>query len=302
MSTDTPCTVVNINYQDRPFTLLPPLPVGEPVEATVGNVPQLKQRAGALTAREIAHFDTLMQDMLNAKAQSFRPRYSQLALRVTIDLVERRVPRSITAFGHVITVAPFSCGYTTMREEFLAAPSQNIERITAGLIRGVERVEEVALAEALSAARKAGKIATTPNKPLCPQSLEEGLKQLKDRGVNADMLIVPPAQAGMAALLADQVKSVVVLDGLSDAPDKCVTCNAPTWTHGPDRPQPWYLAQRCQGDKFAFITAKEGGFEYLTNIAPSDPSVFFKNRFGFAVQQWAGAVVAEPSLVDCFTP
>ena len=138
-------------------------------------------------------------------------------------------------------------------------------------------------------------------KPLCPQSLEEGLKQLKDRGVNADMLIVPPAQAGMAALLADQVKSVVVLDGLLDVPDKCVTCNAPTWTHAPDRPQPWYLAQRCQGDKFAFITATEKGFEFLTNIAPSDLTVFFQNKFGFAVQQWAGAIVAEPSLVDCFT-
>ena len=105
MSTDTPCTVVNINYQDRPFTQLAPLPVGEPVEATVGDAPQLKQRASALTAREIVQFDTLMQDSLNVKAQSFRPRYSQLALRVTIDLVERRVPRSITAFGHVITVA-----------------------------------------------------------------------------------------------------------------------------------------------------------------------------------------------------
>lgn len=302
MSTDTPCTVVNINYQDRPFTPLPPLPVGEPVEATVGDVPQMKQRAGALTAREIAHFDTLMQDKLNAKARSFRPRYSQLALRVTIDLVEKRVPRSITAFGHVITVAPFSCGYTTMREEFLAAPSQNIERITSGLIHGVERVEEVALAEALSAARKTGEIATTPNMALCQGNLEKALKQLKDRGVDADMLIVPQALADLAALLADQVKSVVVLDGLADVPDKCVTCNAPTWTHAPDRPQPWYLAQRCQGDKFAFITAKEGGFEYLTNIAPSDPSVFFKNRFGFAVQQWAGAVVAEPSLVACFTP
>jgi len=301
MSTDTPIRVANINYQDRPFTQLAPLPVGEPVEATL-DAPQLKQRASTLTAREIVQFDTLMQDALNVKAKSSSPRYSQLALRVTIELVEKRMPRSITAFGHVILVAPYSCGYTTTREEFLAAPSQNIERITSGLIHGVERVEEVALAEAISAARKEGKIATTPNMPLCQGSLEKALKQLKEQGIDADMLIVPQALAGLAALLSDQVKSVIVLDGLSDVADRCVTCNALAWTNATGQPQPWYLAQRCRGDEFAFITAKEGGFEFLTNIAPSDPSVFFKNRFGFAVQQWAGAVVAEPSLVACFTP
>jgi hypothetical protein len=301
MSTDTPIRVVNINYQDRPFTLLPPLPIGEPVEATVGDAPQLKQRASALTAREIAQFETLMQDVLSVKAKAFDPRYSSLALRVTVELIEKRMPRSITSFGHVIKVAPYSCGYTTMREEFLAAPSQNIERITSGLIHGVERVEEVALAEAISVARKEGKIATTPNMPLCQESFDKALKQLKEQGIDADMLIIPQTLADPGALLSDQVKSVIVLDGLADVAVQCTTCKTPI-EHNPGEPQTWYLAQRCRGDKFAFITATEKGFEFLTNIAPSDLTVFFQNKFGFAVQQWAGAVVAEPSLVACFTP
>jgi hypothetical protein len=303
----TVCTVVNLNHQDRPFTPLAPPPASEPTEfysvlrlSDVEAEP-LKQRAGALTAREITHFNTLLQEGLAAKARAFEPRYQQLALRVKVEAVEKRLPRSLVAFGHTIMIAPYGAGYSTTRDDFLADTALSIEQITSGLVNGVERVEEVALAEALSAARKAGKVTTTPSMTLSQENLEKSLTKLRDQGIDADILIVSQAQSTLAESLAPYIKSVVTLDGLAAVHDKCITCRAPVvQDHG--EPEVWYLAQSCRGDKFAFITATENGFEFLTNIAPSDPTVFFKNRFGFGVQQYAGAIVAEPSLVACFTP
>ena len=49
------------------------------------------------------------------------------------------------------------------------------------------------------------------------------------------------------------------------------------------------LTDSALPDAETTFIALEPSFEFLTNLAPSDPEVFYKNRFAFAIQRFAGA-------------
>lgn len=53
----------------------------------------------------------------------------------------------------------------------------------------------------------------------------------------------------------------------------------------------WYVAE-CQneahGGPVGLLLAAEPGFEFLTNLSPSDPEVFYRNRFAWGIERYVG--------------
>ena len=53
----------------------------------------------------------------------------------------------------------------------------------------------------------------------------------------------------------------------------------------------WYVAEcmnHAHGGAVGLLLGVEEGFEFLTNLAPSDPTVFLKNEFAWAGERYAG--------------
>ena len=53
----------------------------------------------------------------------------------------------------------------------------------------------------------------------------------------------------------------------------------------------WYVAEsmnESHGGPVGLLLAADPGFEFLTNLSPSDPEVFYKDRFAWAIQRYLG--------------
>ena len=94
-----------------------------------------------------------------------------------------------------------------------------------------------------------------------------------------------PGQATLTAAQGDNwialsgiIKSIVVLPELEEGN---ASIDKTTWyvaeTQNPDR-----------GGPVGLLCAAEPGFEFLTNLGPSDPDVFYKNRFSWALERYVG--------------
>ena len=94
-----------------------------------------------------------------------------------------------------------------------------------------------------------------------------------------------PGQANGTAAVGDNwvahtgfIKEVIVLPELVDGGAGIDTTT-------------WYVAETqnpAHGGAVGLLLAIEEGFEFLTNLAPSDPTVFLKNEFAWAGERYAG--------------
>lgn len=94
-----------------------------------------------------------------------------------------------------------------------------------------------------------------------------------------------PGQASLTAAQGDNwisfagvIKQIVVLDELTDGGQ---TIDKTTW----------YVAECMNPDHYGaagLLCAAEAGFELLTNLSPSDPDVYYKNRLSWAIERYVG--------------
>lgn len=94
-----------------------------------------------------------------------------------------------------------------------------------------------------------------------------------------------PGQANNTAAVGDNwvahtglIKQIVVLPELLDGGASIDTTT-------------WYVAEcmnPAHGGPCGLLAAMEPGFEFLTNLNPSDPQVFYKNKFAWATERYAG--------------
>ena len=53
----------------------------------------------------------------------------------------------------------------------------------------------------------------------------------------------------------------------------------------------WYVAECLNeehGGAVGLLAARDPGFEFLTNLSPSDPDVYYRNRFSWAIERYLG--------------
>lgn len=104
-----------------------------------------------------------------------------------------------------------------------------------------------------------------------------------------------PGQANVTAAVGDNwiahagmIKKVVVLPELTQGGQAI------------DRTT-WYVAETmnpAHGGACGLCLAIEPGFEFLTNLSPSDPTVFFKNRMAWACERYCGVAFGVTSFLS----
>lgn len=63
----------------------------------------------------------------------------------------------------------------------------------------------------------------------------------------------------------------------------------------------WYVAEamnESHGGPVGLLLAADVGFEFLTNLSPSDPEVFYRNRFAWAVERYIGTAYGVTSYLS----
>lgn len=63
----------------------------------------------------------------------------------------------------------------------------------------------------------------------------------------------------------------------------------------------WYVAEAMNdehGGPVGLLLVADGGFEFLTNLSPSDPEVFYRNRFAWAGERYIGTAYGVTSFLS----
>ncbi len=225
-----------------------------------------------------------------------------------------------------LPIKPYGIGYWITRRDFYNDLFYTLAQVPKKLTRGIMKIVDVKLAGLLRdgctgfdgtgkpyfATDKFGKRGNLFKKmPLNRKNLIAGLVDMLSRRtaengdceVPPDTLIVPPtlfAAASKAVGLRNFVNGYGVTPvnrkkRNKDKPlsmIKQVICMPELLSGGKAVDQTtWYLAScmsAAHGGPCGLLVAVEDGFEYLTNLSPSDPEVFYRNRFAFGSERYAG--------------
>ena len=63
----------------------------------------------------------------------------------------------------------------------------------------------------------------------------------------------------------------------------------------------WYVAEcmnESHGGPVGLVQAADSAFEFLTNLSPSDPEVFYKNRYAWAIERYLGTAYGITSFLS----
>lgn len=157
--------------------------------------------------------------------------------------------------------------------------------------------------------------------------IEQMMGRINEDGLNLglmpDTLIVPPTLF-QAAMIATNMKSVVFSGtggvgnlapgqanntaavgdnwiALTSTIKKIVVLTELTQGNQSIDQTTWYVAETMNqdhGGAVGLLCVAEPGFEFLTNLSPSDPEVFYKDRFAWAVQRYIGTAYGVTSYLS----
>lgn len=247
---------------------------------------------------------------------------------VVEDLTDKDRPFSnLVETTVTVDIKPYGAGYYIKRTDFFNDLFYVLRQIPRKLVRAIMKLPDVHLAKLLRngckdadytgkpyfAVDKFGKRGNLAKKmPLNRKNLIAGCVDMLSRQtpegiaseVPPDTLIVPPTLFAVASkalgmrkfvdssgatavkrkkrdksMPLTMIKQVIVMPELLGAG----STEADQTT--------WYLASCMSaehGGPHGLLVAIDSGFEYLTNLAPSDPEVFYRNRFAFGAERYAG--------------
>lgn len=215
-----------------------------------------------------------------------------------------------------LPVRVFGAGYSIHRHDFY----NDVYGTLAGVPRNLTIAAISILPQLLARTLRAGTVGTdstgTPffstakfgatgnlshHSPLSTNAVKTGLKAIASRcgddgeclGLKGDTLIVPSSLLSEANDIAKQIEEIKQVVELPELIHKDDPTSATTW----------YLAS-CQGDRgaLALLGAIEDGFEFLTNLSPSEPPSLMNlmNRFAWAIERFATVGYGDAAFITRF--
>lgn len=259
---DRPLARLTLPYTDVPASTIetPLLPRVRGLNLSEDAVKALVAETAELFKQKVSEYaDTLFKSLAAKLRPDASPIARAKAFAVEVESTRIRIPTTVYFDGTPVTIATYGGGYWVKRADFLRDPTTAIDLLTTALVEIVGRIDEAAIAEALL--REPVRAELVPGHAVGT--------------LHASGEAVAALFCGHAVQLPDDFQVPVYrLEGLTDD-FFCLT----------DGVEPAISLVRCES------------FELVSQLSPLDPSVFYKGRYDFSIERYAGAAVHAPARV-----